>query len=76
MSIKKDAVKFAKEMIEHGYLGQMSSDEIVDKSCDMAYKIHEKVKSYSKSEPITEKDIRKIMSEHSAKPINQSHHPM
>lgn len=68
--IEKHAVKFAEEMIEHGYLGQMTIDDISNKSCELAYKIHEKAKQYKSDEPLTEKDVRKIMSEH--KPIHQT----
>lgn len=71
--IEKNAVKFAKEMIEHGYLGTMSPDDIVNKSCEMAYKIHTKAKSYNiePSEPKMkdiEKMVHKIVSQHKESP--------
>lgn len=84
MSIRKDAVGFAKEMIEHGYLGQMSLDDIVNKSCELAYKIHEKTKQYESSDDqkeLSKKDIARIAEEigriklESPKPTTPPYHP-
>lgn len=84
MSIRKDAVGFAKEMIEHGYLGQMTPDDIVNKSCELAYKIHEKTKQYElgeDQEKLSKKDIARIAEEiwriklESPKPTSPPYHP-
>lgn len=68
-SIEKNAVKFAKEMIEHGYLASMTVDDVVNTACDMAYKIHEKTKK-----PIdVKREIHEAVQKHVAKPDPQQY---
>lgn len=74
--IEKNAIKFAKEMIEHGYMVSMSPNEVVNVACDMAYKIHEKAKSYHKEEALTRKDVEKIASSVIKPQLTPHHHQM
>lgn len=65
------ATVFAKEMIEHNLMNgatRLDLDYIANESCELAYKIHEKVKQYTGDKHLTEKDVKKIVSEHSVKP--------
>lgn len=76
----KMATIFAKEMIEHNLecgATHLNAEFIADQSCDIAYKIHEKVKSYGyedTSKKDIEKMVHKAMSEYKEDP-KPIHHP-
>lgn len=60
--IEKMATIFAKEMVEHNLMNgavRLDLEYIANEACELAYKIHEKAKSYGhdESKPLTEKHI-------------------
>lgn len=65
--IEKMATRIAAEMVEahlnHG--ATIDSDEIAEKACDIAYKIHEKSKAYESDDDgdLSEKKIKKLIKE-------------
>ena len=47
--IERNAVIFAKEMVEHNLMNgasHLDTSYIAEQACELAYKIHEKVKTY------------------------------
>jgi len=60
--IEKMATRIAAEMVEayinHG--SPIDEDYIAEKSCSIAYKIHERSKQYKKDNTLTKKDIERI----------------
>lgn len=63
--IETNAGLIAAEMVEvhlnHG--ATIDSDEIADKACEIAYKIHEKVKSYKHDDDHEDGKIKKLIME-------------
>lgn len=65
--IEKMATRIAAEMVEahlnHGAL--IDSDEIAEKACEIAYKIHEKSKAYESDDDgdLSEKKVKKLIKE-------------
>lgn len=50
MTLEEIAITLAKEMVEHNLkcgATHLDTDYIADQACDLAYKIHEKIKRYS-----------------------------
>lgn len=65
--IEKMATRIAAEMVE-SYLNHNATidvDMIADKSCEIAYKIHEKSKEYKRDDDdeLSEKKIKKLIKE-------------
>lgn len=65
--IEKMATRIASEMVE-AYLNHgvnLDSDLIAEKSCEIAYKIHEQAKQYKKDRTLSEKDVKRIIEKQS-----------
>lgn len=61
--IEKMATRIASEMVEaylnHGFT--LDSDLIAEKSCEIAYKIHEQAKQYKEDKTLSEKDVKRLI---------------
>lgn len=74
--IEKMATRIAAEMVE-AYLNHgatLDTDLIAEKSCEIAYKIHEQAKQYKNEKTLSKKDIQSMIEASKTKPIMTQNH--
>lgn len=68
--IEKNAVIFAKEMVEHNLMhgaSHLDTEYIATQACELAYKIHEKSKAYKPHKEPTVSEVTTV--------VAPTHHP-